>query len=189
MERDRGDPERPGSADEHERGQEVATGGRAGGQGQLTRGSKPRVQQSVQHQSPQGLRQRRARTGSVEVDVASGIAVGQARDAEKPTATRSGRTRTPSKRLADYEVNVHGVECVQMTFRQIDEALTSGELETLVRVDPDPLRANLAGLITGTAEEAEAAKRHETRLRKAFADVFSEKLTQCPPLRDQNFSV
>lgn len=84
-----------------------------------------------------------------------------------------------------------------MTSRQIDEALTSGELEALVRIGPDPMRASLTGLLTaGTAEEAEAAKRHETprvrttpRVRKAFTDVFSEQLTRCPPLRDQNFSV
>ena len=35
------------------------------------------------------------------------------------------------------------------------------------------------------AKEAEAARHHESALRKAFADTFSEKLTKCPPLWTQ----
>jgi hypothetical protein len=91
---------------------------------------------------------------------------------EQLTTKRSGRRRKASKRLADYEVNVRGVECVQMSMREIDEALTRGELGALVRVEPDPERVQLAGLNAGTTAELEAVRRHETRLRRAFADVL-----------------
>lgn len=107
---------------------------------------------------------------------------------ETPTVTRSGRRRKASKRLADYEVNMHGVECVQMSFREIDKALTRGELEALVRVDLDPKCVQLAAQSVSNTGVG-AARQHGTRLRKAFADVFSEKLTKCPPLREQKFSL
>ena len=134
-------------------------------------------------------RLRQAPARPEDADVATNAAGNQARSVERPAVTRSGRRSKPTRRLADYEVNLHGIECAQMSFRQIDEALTSGELEALVRVDPDPEKVQLAGLTATSAEATEAARRHETRLRKTFADVFSDKLTQCPPLRDQNFSL
>ena len=38
----------------------------------------------------------------------------------------------PSRRLADYESDVHGVECVRMSSKQISWALADGELKALV---------------------------------------------------------